>query len=140
MDGTSASQRLKALSLFFLLIATAKPGYSADYTANFNGADIQTFVNIVGQNMGKTILIDPDVKASISVRSVDTFNKEEYYQFFLSVLDLYGFSLITLDNGLLKVVRSETVKNLPGKLTSNTQPGKGDELVTRIVSLENGLC
>ncbi|KDF47601.1 hypothetical protein AE42_00436 [Enterobacter kobei] len=106
MDGTSASQRLKALSLFFLLIATAKPGYSADYTANFNGADIQTFVNIVGQNMGKTILIDPDVKASISVRSVDTFNKEEYYQFFLSVLDLYGFSLITLDNGLLKVVRS----------------------------------
>lgn len=52
MDGTSASQRLKALSLF-LLIATAKPGYSADYTANFNGADIQTFVNIVGQNMGK---------------------------------------------------------------------------------------
>lgn len=137
MDGTSASQRLKALSLFFLLIATAKPGYLADYTANFNGADIQTFVNIVGQNMGKTILIDPDVKASISVRSVDTFNKEEYYQFFLSVLDLYGFSLITLDNGLLKVVRSETVKNLPGKLTSNTQPGKGDELVTRIVSLEN---
>lgn len=137
MNGTFAGRRLKALSLLLLLIATAKPGYTADYTANFNGADIQTFVNIVGQNMGKTILIDPDVKASISVRSVDTFNKEEYYQFFLSVLDLYGFSLISLDNGLLKVVRSETVKNLPGKLTSTTQPGKGDELVTRIVSLEN---
>lgn len=74
--------------------------------------------------MGKTILIDPDVKASISVRSVDTFNKEEYYQFFLSVLDLYGFSLITLDNGLLKVVRSETVKNLPESLPVIRNPAR----------------
>lgn len=130
-------RRMKALSLLVLFSIAAQPGYTADYTANFNNADIRTFVNIVGQNMGKTILIDPDVKASISVRSADTFNEEEYYQFFLSVLDLYGFSLISLDNGLLKVVRSEKVKTLPGKLTNGSRPGKGDELVTRIVSLDN---
>ncbi|HAS1204473.1 TPA: type II secretion system secretin GspD [Enterobacter cloacae] len=128
---------MKALSLLVLFSIAAQPGYTADYTANFNDADIRTFVSIVGQNMGKTILIDPDVKASISVRSADTFNEEEYYQFFLSVLNLYGFSLISLDNGLLKVVRSEKVKTLPGKLTNGSRPGKGDELVTRIVSLDN---
>lgn len=130
-------RRMKALSLLVLFSIAAQPGYTADYTANFNDADIRTFVSIVGQNMGKTILIDPDVKASISVRSADTFNEEEYYQFFLSVLNLYGFSLISLDNGLLKVVRSEKVKTLPGKLTNGSRPGKGDELVTRIVSLDN---
>ena len=130
-------RKKRALSLLFLLAFAAKPGYPADFTANFNEADIRTFVSIVGQNMGKTILIDPDVKATISVRSADTFNEEEYYQFFLSVLDLYGFSLISLDNGLLKVVRSEKVKTLPGKLTNGSMPGRGDELVTRIVSLEN---
>ncbi|KYQ75423.1 type II secretion system protein GspD [Enterobacter sp. SENG-6] len=123
--------------MLVLFSIAAQPGYTADYTANFNDADIRTFVSIVGQNMGKTILIDPDVKASISVRSADTFNEEEYYQFFLSVLNLYGFSLISLDNGLLKVVRSEKVKTLPGKLTNGSRPGKGDELVTRIVSLDN---
>lgn len=132
-----SARKKRALSLLFLLAITAKPGYPADYTANFNEADIRTFVSIVGQNMGKTILIDPDVQATISVRSADTFNEEEYYQFFLSVLDLYGFSLISLDNGLLKVVRSEKVKTLPGKLTNGSMPGRGDELVTRIVSLEN---
>lgn len=137
MKGTSPGQRMKALSLTLLLITSGKPAFSAEYTANFNGADIQTFVSIVGQNIGKTILIDPGVTASISVRSSDTFNEEEYYQFFLSVLDLYGFSLISLDNGLLKVVRSEKAKTLPGRITSGAQPGKGDELVTRIVSLEN---
>ncbi len=132
-----SARKRRALSLLFLLAFAAKPGYPADFTANFNEADIRTFVSIVGQNMGKTILIDPDVKAMISVRSADTFNEEEYYQFFLSVLDLYGFSLISLDNGLLKVVRSEKVKTLPGKLTNGSMPGRGDELVTRIVSLEN---
>lgn len=138
MSGTHSGQRMKAVSLLFLLTIAVKPGYPADYTANFNEADIRTFVSIVSQNMGKTILIDPDVKASISIRSNDTFNnEEEYYQFFLSVLDLYGFSLVSLDNGLLKVVRSEKVKTLPGTLTTGTKPGKGDELVTRIVSLEN---
>ncbi|ORT70396.1 type II secretion system protein GspD [Citrobacter werkmanii] len=123
--------------MILLLAASCRTAFAVDYTANFDNADIQTFVNIVGQNMGKTILIDPDVKASISVRSNDTFNEDEYYQFFLSVLDLYGFSIITLDNGLLKVVRSEQVKTMPGRLISGTKPGKGDELVTRIVSLEN---
>ena len=137
MERTVLHRRLKSWSLILLLAASCRTAFAVDYTANFDNADIQTFVNIVGQNMGKTILIDPDVKASISVRSNDTFNEDEYYQFFLSVLDLYGFSIITLDNGLLKVVRSEQVKTMPGRLISGTKPGKGDELVTRIVSLEN---
>lgn len=137
MEGIFRGQRLRAISLALLLIIANKPALAAEYTANFTGADIQTFVNIVGQNIGKTILIDPDVNATISVRSADTFNEEEYYQFFLSVLDLYGFSLISLDNGLLKVVRSEKAKTLPGRLSTGEKPGRGDELVTRIVSLEN---
>ncbi|EMW6556374.1 type II secretion system secretin GspD [Citrobacter werkmanii] len=137
MERTVLHRRLKSWSLILLLAASCRTAFAVDYTANFDNADIQIFVNIVGQNMGKTILIDPDVKASISVRSNDTFNEDEYYQFFLSVLDLYGFSIITLDNGLLKVVRSEQVKTMPGRLISGTKPGKGDELVTRIVSLEN---
>ena len=128
---------LKSISLVLLISLCGQPAQAANYTANFNDADIRSFVDVVGQNIGKTILIDPDVKATISIRSADTFNEAEYYQFFLSVLDLYGFSIITLDNGFLKVVRSEKVKALPGRLSSSDRPGQGDELVTRIVPLEN---
>ncbi|CBG91192.1 type II secretion system secretin GspD [Citrobacter rodentium] len=129
--------RLTGISLALLLVTSGTPALSANYTANFNNADIKTFVDIVGQNMGKTILLAPDVSASISVRSADVFTEEEYYQFFLSVLDLYGFSIVTLDNGILKVVRSDRVKTAPGRLSSDAHPGKGDELVTRVVPLDN---
>lgn len=137
MNGLFPRCRLAGVSLMLLLATASTPAMPADYTANFNGADIKTFVDIVGQNIGKTILLAPDVSATISVRSTDSFTEEEYYQFFLSVLDLYGFSLVTLDNGILKVVRSDKIKMVPGRLSSDAQPGKGDELITRVVSLNN---
>lgn len=122
-----------------LLMPCAGHAENEQYGANFNNADIRQFVEIVGQHLGKTILIDPSVQGTISVRSNDTFSQQEYYQFFLSILDLYGYSVITLDNGFLKVVRSANVKTSPGMIADSSRPGVGDELVTRIVPLENVL-
>ncbi|HCN6392703.1 TPA: type II secretion system protein GspL [Escherichia coli] len=123
--------------LAVLLMPCAGHAENEQYGANFNNADIRQFVEIVGQHLGKTILIDPSVQGTISVRSNDTFSQQEYYQFFLSILDLYGYSVITLDNGFLKVVRSANVKTSPGMIADSSRPGVGDELVTRIVPLEN---
>ena len=120
-----------------LLMPCAGHAENEQYGANFNNADIRQFVEIVGQHLGKTILIDPSVQGTISVRSNDTFSQQEYYQFFLSILDLYGYYVITLDNGFLKVVRSANVKTSPGMIADSSRPGVGDELVTRIVPLEN---
>lgn len=120
-----------------LLMPCAGHAENEQYGANFNNADIRQFVEIVGQHLGKTILIDPSVQGTISVRSNDTFSQQEYYQFFLSILDLYGYSVITLDNGFLKVVRSANVKTSLGMIADSSRPGVGDELVTRIVPLEN---
>ncbi|EJZ5984776.1 type II secretion system secretin GspD [Escherichia coli] len=120
-----------------LLMPCAGHAENEQYGANFNNADIRQFVEIVGQHLGKTILIDPSVQGTISVRSNDTFSQQEYYQFFLSILDLYGYSVITLDNGFLKVVRSANVKTSPGMIADSSRPGVDDELVTRIVPLEN---
>ncbi|OSL45779.1 general secretion pathway protein D [Escherichia coli H605] len=120
-----------------LLMPSVGHTENEQYGANFNNADIRQFVEIVSQHLGKTILIDPSVQGTISVRSNDTFSQQEYYQFFLSILDLYGYSVITLDNGFLKVVRSANVKTSPGMIADSYRPGIGDELVTRIVPLEN---
>ena len=56
-----------------LLMPCAGHAENEQYGANFNNADIRQFVEIVGQHLGKTILIDPSVQGTISVRSNDTF-------------------------------------------------------------------
>lgn len=61
------------------------------------------------------MIIDPSVRGTITVRSYDMLNEEQYYQFFLSVLDVYGFAVINMNNGVLKVVRAKDAKPRPSR-------------------------
>ena len=110
---------------------------SAEFSASFKGTDIQEFINTVGKNLNKTIIVDPSVRGKINVRSYDLLNDEQYYQFFLSVLDVYGFSVVTMDSGVLKVLRSNTAKTSGIPVVDDAAPGSGDEMVTRVVPVRN---
>ncbi|KFK91785.1 MULTISPECIES: type II secretion system secretin GspD [unclassified Serratia (in: enterobacteria)] len=128
-------------SLRILVLATAllatKSGWSAEFSASFKGTDIQEFINTVSKNLNKTVIIDPAVRGTITVRSYDMLNEEQYYQFFLSVLDVYGFAVVDMHNGVLKVVRSKDAKTAAVPVASDAEPGQGDEVVTRVVPVNN---
>nr|WP_282563861.1 type II secretion system secretin GspD [Providencia alcalifaciens] len=112
-------------------------GWGEEFSASFKGTDIQEFINTVSKNLKKTVIIDPDVQGTITVRSYDMLNEEQYYQFFLSVLDVYGFAVVDMNNGVLKVVRSKDAKMAAVPVASDAKPGSGDEVVTRVVSVKN---
>ncbi|WP_238553343.1 MULTISPECIES: type II secretion system secretin GspD [unclassified Dickeya] len=122
---------------FTVLLLGSTYSWSAEFSASFKGTDIQEFINTVSKNLNKTVIIDPTVRGTISVRSYDMMNEDQYYQFFLSVLDVYGFSVVPMDNGVLKVIRSKDAKSSSIPLANSAQPGVGDELVTRVVPLSN---
>lgn len=120
-----------------VLLMWVSCGWGAEFSASFKGTDIQEFINTVSKNLNKTVIIDPAVKGTITVRSYDMMNEEQYYQFFLSVLDVYGFAAIPMDNGVLKIIRAKDAKTAAGPVASDTQPGLGDEVVTRVVPVNN---
>ena len=127
---------LLATALIATLMA-GQPIHAAEFSASFKGTDIQEFINTVGKNLNKTIIVEPSVRGKINVRSYDLLNEEQYYQFFLSVLDVYGFSVVTRDNGVLKVLRSNTAKTSGVPVVDDQDPGIGDEMVTRVVPVRN---
>lgn len=127
---------LRVLVLAAALLGT-KLGWSAEFSASFKGTDIQEFINTVSKNLNKTVIIDPAVRGTITVRSYDMLNEEQYYQFFLSVLDVYGFAVVDMHNGVLKVVRSKDAKTAAVPVASDAEPGQGDEVVTRVVPVNN---
>jgi len=114
-----------------------QPVLAAEYSASFKGTDIQEFINTVGKNLNKTIIVDPSVRGTINVRSYDLLNEEQYYQFFLSVLDVYGFAVVPMPNGILKVVKAQNAKTSAIPVTDDARPGSGDEMVTRVVPVRN---
>lgn len=109
---------------------------AADYSPNFKDTEISEFIFIVGKSLKKTMIIDPNVRGKITVRSYDVLNEEQYYQFFLNVLQVYGYSAVTMPSGVVKVIRSKDAKasNIPvvdGNLYD------GDEMITRVMPVYN---
>ncbi|PTT48745.1 GspD family T2SS secretin variant ExeD [Aeromonas sp. HMWF014] len=126
--------RLATVAAALMMAGSA---WATEYSASFKNADIEEFINTVGKNLSKTIIIEPSVRGKINVRSYDLLNEEQYYQFFLSVLDVYGFAVVPMDNGVLKVVRSKDAKTSAIPVVDETNPGIGDEMVTRVVPVRN---
>ncbi len=110
---------------------------AATFSASFKNTDIREFIDTVSRNLNKTILVDPSIQAEISVKTYNVLTEDEYYQFFLSVLDLYSLSVIPMDNGMIKVVRSTAARIAGAPVVDSKNPGKGDEIITRVVRMEN---
>lgn len=108
-----------------------------EYSVNFKGTDIQEFINIVGRNLHKTIIVDPSVRGKIDVRSYDTLSDDQYYGFFLNVLEVYGFAVVEMDNGVLKVIKSKDAKTSAIPVLDSSGHTNADSVITRVVSVHN---
>lgn len=109
---------------------------SAEYQPNFKNTEITEFINIVGKNLKKTIIVDPNVRGKISVRSYDLMTEDQYYSFFLNVLQVYDFAVVEMPNGILKVVRSKDAKSSNIPVIGNAELD-GDEMITRVLPVYN---
>ncbi|GAA5645480.1 type II secretion system secretin GspD [Vibrio proteolyticus] len=118
------------------LLAAVPPAMANEYSASFKGTDVQEFINIVGRNLNKTIIVDPSVRGKVDVRSYDTLNEDQYYAFFLNVLEVYGYAVVEMDNGILKVIKSKDAKTSAIPVVSNGSE-HGDTVVTRVVAVRN---
>lgn len=131
--------RLLSLSLLALGLygASIGPLLATEYSASFKNADINEFINIVGKNLQKTIVLDPTVRGTINVRSYDLLNEEQYYQFFLNVLEVYGFATVEMENGIVKVIKARDAKVAAIPVVDDGTQYVGDEMVTRVVPVSN---
>nr|WP_290040792.1 type II secretion system secretin GspD [Psychromonas sp. 14N.309.X.WAT.B.A12] len=121
----------------FVLFSQSAVVEAAEYSASFKNADLNEFINIVGKNLQKTIILDPSVRGKINVRSYDLLNESQYYQFFLNVLEVYGFAIVEMDNGIIKVIKSKDAKVAAIPVIDDDTEYKGDEMVTRVVPVIN---
>lgn len=111
--------------------------WANEYNVSFKGTDIQEFINIVGRNLEKTVIVDPAVRGKIDVRSYEPLNEEQYYSFFLNVLEVYGFAVIEMDNGILKIIKAKDAKTSAVPVLDENDNSSGDSVITRVVPVHN---
>lgn len=103
---------------------------------NLQDADILSVISEVSQETGKNFVVDPRVSGKITLVSSKPLKQSEVYQVFLSVLGILGYSAIP-GNNVIKIVPNMESGEQATKIVNNLVPGKGDEVVVRVIPLEN---
>jgi general secretion pathway protein D len=129
------SKILGLMAVLIVVLGMTTPAQAEGFSANFKGTDIHEFISTASKALGKTIIIDDAVKGKVTVRSYELLDAGQYYQFFLNVLDVYGYAVISMPNNVLKVIPAKEGKR--AALNSLKTPAEGDELIMRIVPLNN---
>lgn len=66
----------------------------AQQTLNLRNADIRAVVQEVSRSTGRTFIVDPDVKGTITIVSEEALSQSAYFEAFLAALRANGFSAV----------------------------------------------
>jgi general secretion pathway protein D len=106
-----------------------------DFTLNLKNTDIHSLIATVSKQTGRNFVVDPRVKAKVTVISTDPVDADGLYNVFLSVLQVHGYSAVPAGD-LIKIVPDVTAKQGPVPLLGDSV-GTNDQLVTQVVPVVN---
>ena len=94
-------------------------------TPNYREADIRVVADQVQQVIGRPIIVDPRVRAQVTVLSNAPMSPDAFYKLFQSALEVHGF--VALDSGT-------AIEIVPD---ANARFGEGDDYVSQAIVLQN---
>jgi len=127
---------LPALLLCLGALLWVRPAAAESVTLNLKDADIGALIGTVSQITGKNFIVDPRVKGKVTVISSHPMSSDEVYQVFLSILQVHGFAAVPTGK-VIKIVPDINAKQDAIPTATARHPGKGDEMVTRVVQVSN---
>ena len=129
----------RGVSVGLLLMCNAgfaqDPADDSTFTLNLKNTDIQSLIATVSKQTGRNFVVDPRVKAKVTVISTDPVDVDGLYEVFLSVLQVHGYSAVPAGD-LVKIVPDVTAKQGPVPVLGTDAPDS-DQLVTQVITVVN---
>jgi general secretion pathway protein D len=108
----------------------------ATITPAFRDADLTQIVEAVSQITGKTFIVDPRVRAQVTILSQTPMTPDAFYEAFLSILAVHGFVAMPT-GGVIKIVPDANARQLPANDLPGSVSSTSDEFVTQVIALRN---
>ncbi|KAA0209015.1 MAG: type II secretion system protein GspD [Proteobacteria bacterium] len=105
-------------------------------TPNYKDADIRQVIEAVGAVTGKNFVLDPRVKAQVTMLSSAPMTPDAFYEAFLSILAVYGYIAVPSGN-VVKILPDANARQVPGAETGAGGGRDADDMVTRILPVRN---
>jgi general secretion pathway protein D len=125
-----------ALSLCLAGPAQLHAATGTTITPNYKDADIRQVIEAVGEVTGKNFILDPRVKAQVTMLSVAPMSPDAFYEAFLSILSVYGFVAVPAGD-VIKILPDANARQMPGAELERGGGGRPDDIVTRVIGVQN---
>lgn len=111
----------------------AQQGEAADIVVNMRGVEIADVADQISRLTGRTLILDPAVKGTVTVTSAQPLSPGGVWELFQSVLRANGFAAVRSGRAWRIVPQGNAVRD--GGVPS--RGASGQELVTRMIRLSN---
>ncbi|MBS1200694.1 MAG: hypothetical protein H6R27_1372 [Proteobacteria bacterium] len=131
-------RRLSILALAALLAFTgaARAQQGAMITPNYKDADLGQVIEAVSQVTGKNFIVDPRVRAQVTMLSSTPMSPGAFYEAFLAILQVHGF--VAVPSGkVIKILPDANARQLPANDLPDRVSSTSDEIVTQVVQVRN---
>jgi general secretion pathway protein D len=106
---------------------------------NFINADLEAVVRAVGQFTGRTFVIDPRVKGTLTLVTERPVTRDQAFEELLSALRLQGFTMVESEErgGMARILLEADAKLHGGRVvTPSGGAPRGDQVVTQVFRLQ----
>ena len=135
---TGAPRRLAGM-IAALALALAMPAAMAQeptITPNYKDADLKQIIEAVSAITGKNFIVDPRVRAQVTMLSAQPMSPDAFYAAFLSILEVHGY--IAVPSGdLIKILPDANARQVPGMEGGAVRGGSADDVVTQVITIRN---
>ena len=127
--------RLAALLACALpLAAAAQQG--AQITPNYKDADLGQVIEAVAQVTGKSFIVDPRVRAQVTMLSTSPMSPQAFYEAFLAILQVHGYMAVP-SGAVIKILPDATARQIPSNDLPDRVSSTSDEIVTQVIQVRN---
>ncbi len=122
------------LACLLPLAAAAQQG--AQITPNYKDADLGQVIEAVSQVTGKSFIVDPRVRAQVTMLSTSPMSPEAFYEAFLAILQVHGYIAVP-SGSVIKIMPDATARQVPSNDLPDRVSSTSDEIVTQVVQVRN---
>src|SRR6202000_3457088 len=122
--------------LLVALVSVVSAQQNGRITPNFKDADITQIAEAVAAATGKNFIMDPRVRAQVTMLSSTPMSPEGFYQAFLSILAVYDFIAVP-DGNVVKILPDANARQMPSIDLPDHVSATSDEIVTQVIDVKN---
>ncbi len=105
-------------------------------TPNYKDADLGQIIEAVSAVTGKNFIVDPRVRAQVTMLSSTPMSPNAFYEAFLSILQVHGFVAVP-SGDVVKIIPDANARQIPANDLPGSVSSTSDEIVTQVVAVKN---